>query len=76
VARPDRRETLFVEPGSPWENGYCESFDSEFRDELLASEQFSTLHVAKVLIEVAAPLQYDQAAFLSVIAHRQGDFAM
>ena len=38
-------------PGSPWENGYCESFNSKLRDELLASEQFSTLHEAQVLIE-------------------------
>jgi hypothetical protein len=32
---------------SPWENGYCESFNSKLRDELLAGEQFSTLHEAK-----------------------------
>ena len=44
-------KTLFIEPGSPWENGYCESFNSKLRDELLASEQFSTLHEAQVLIE-------------------------
>ena len=44
-------KTLFIEPGSPWENGYCESFNSRLRDELLAGEQFSTLHEAKVLIE-------------------------
>jgi transposase InsO family protein len=43
--------TLYIEPGSPWENGYCESFNSKLRDELLAGEQFSTLHEAKVLIE-------------------------
>jgi putative transposase len=44
-------KTLFIEPGSPWENGYCESFNSKLRDELLAGELFSTLHEAKVLIE-------------------------
>jgi putative transposase len=43
-------KTLFIEPGSPWENGYCESFDSKLRDELLAGELFSTLYEAKVLI--------------------------
>jgi transposase InsO family protein len=43
--------TAFIEPGSPWENGYCESFNSKLRDELLAGEKFSTLHEAKVLIE-------------------------
>lgn len=43
--------TLFIEPGSPWENGYCESFNGKLRDELLAREQFDTLLEAKVLIE-------------------------
>ena len=43
--------TLFIEPGSPWENGYCESFNGRLRDELLAREQFDTLLEAKVLIE-------------------------
>jgi putative transposase len=43
--------TLYIEPGSPWENGYCESFNSKLRDELLAGEQFSTLYEAQVLIE-------------------------
>jgi putative transposase len=42
---------LFIEPGSPWENGYCEGFNSKLRDELLAGELFSTLYEAKVLIE-------------------------
>ena len=36
-------KTLYIEPGSPWENGYCESFNSKLRDELLAGEVFSTL---------------------------------
>jgi transposase InsO family protein len=44
-------KTLFIEPGSPWENGYCESFNSKLRDEILAAEQFSTLYEAQVLIE-------------------------
>jgi putative transposase len=43
--------TLFIEPGSPWENGYVESFNGKLRDELLAREQFDTLLEAKVLIE-------------------------
>jgi transposase InsO family protein len=46
-------KTLYIEPGSPWENGYCESFNSKLRDELLEGEQFSTLHEAQVLIEVS-----------------------
>jgi putative transposase len=43
--------TLFIEPGSPWENGYNESFNGKFRDELLNGEIFYTLKEAKVLIE-------------------------
>jgi putative transposase len=44
-------KTLFIEPGSPWENGYVESFNGKLRDELLNGEIFDTLLEAKVLIE-------------------------
>jgi transposase InsO family protein len=44
-------KTLFIEPGSPWENGYVESFNGKLRDELLNGEMFYTLLEAKVLIE-------------------------
>ena len=44
-------KTLFIEPGSPWENGYNESFNGKLRDELLNLEVFNTLHEAQVLIE-------------------------
>jgi len=44
-------KTLFIEPGSPWENGYIESFNGKMRDELLDREIFTTLEEAKVLIE-------------------------
>ena len=44
-------KTLFIEPGSPWENGYIESFNGKLRDELLNREIFETLQEAKVLIE-------------------------
>ena len=44
-------KTLFIEPGSPWENGYIESFNGKFRNELLDREIFDTLYEAKVLIE-------------------------
>ena len=44
-------KTLYIEPGSPWENGYIESFNGKLRDELLARERFDTLKEAKVLIE-------------------------
>lgn len=44
-------ETLFIAPGSPWENGFNESFNGSLRDELLDREIFYTLTEAKVLIE-------------------------
>jgi transposase InsO family protein len=44
-------KTLFIEPGSPWENGYVESFNSKLRDELLNGEVFTTMTEARVLIE-------------------------
>ena len=43
--------TLFIEPGSPWENGYIESFNGKLRDELLNGEIFYTLKEAQILIE-------------------------
>ncbi len=42
---------LYIEPGSPWENGYVESFNGKLRDELLNRELFDTLKEAQVLIE-------------------------
>ena len=44
-------KTLFIEPGSPWENGYNESSNGKLKDELLNSEIFYTLREAEVLIE-------------------------
>jgi putative transposase len=44
-------KTLFITPGSPWENGYVESFNGKLRDELLEREIFDTVLEAKVLIE-------------------------
>ncbi len=43
--------TAYIMPGSPWENGYCESFNSKLRDELLNGEIFYTLKEAKIVIE-------------------------
>ena len=45
-----RVKTLFIEPGSPWENGYIESFNGKLRDELLDREVFETLKEAKEII--------------------------
>jgi transposase InsO family protein len=42
---------LYIEPGSPWENGYCESFNGKMRDQLLNGELFYTLKEAQIIIE-------------------------
>ena len=44
-------KTLFIEPGSPWENGYVKSFDGKMRDELLNRKIFYPLDEAKILLE-------------------------
>ena len=44
-------KTAFIEPGSPWENGYVESFNARFRDELLNRELFYSLKEAQIIIE-------------------------
>lgn len=44
-------KSLYIEPGSPWENGYCESFNGKLRDELLNGEIFYSLKEAQVVIE-------------------------
>jgi hypothetical protein len=51
VAGPTRADTLFTEPGSPWENGYNESFNEKLRGELLNGEIFYTLKESKIFIE-------------------------
>ena len=43
--------TAYIEPGAPWENGYCESFNARFRDELLYGEIFYSLREAQIPIE-------------------------
>jgi putative transposase len=43
--------TLYIEPGSPWENAYSESFNGRFRDELLNRELFTSLREAKLIVE-------------------------
>ena len=44
-------KTLYIEPGSPWENGYCESFNGKLRDEFLNGEIFYSLKEAQILTE-------------------------
>ncbi len=42
-------QTAYIEPGSPWENGFCESFNARMRDEFINGEIFDTMHEAEVL---------------------------
>ena len=44
-------KSLYIEPGSPWENGYCESFNGKLRDECLNGEIFYSLKEAQMVIE-------------------------
>jgi transposase InsO family protein len=64
-----RVKTLFIEPGSPWENGYIESFNGKLRDELLNREVFYTLTEAKVLIEQWR-MEYNQIRPHSSLGYR------
>ena len=59
AADPGEVVSQLFEPGSPWENGYCGSFNSKLCDALLNLEVFYSLHEAEVLIEeLAAALQH------------------
>ena len=62
-------KTLFIEPGSPWENGYTESFNGKLRDELLNREIFTTLTEAKILIEEWRR-EYNQIRLRSALHYR------
>lgn len=44
-------KTAYIAPGSPWENGYIESFNARLRDELFAGEIFYTLKKARIIVE-------------------------
>ena len=61
--------TLFIEPGSPWENGYNESFNGKLRDELLNREIFTSLREAKILVE-RWRREYNQARPHSSLGYR------
>ena len=47
----EETQAMYIEPGSPWEDGYIESFNGKMRDELLNLEVFDTIEEAKVLVE-------------------------
>ena len=51
-------QTLFIEPGSPWENGYNESFNGKLRDQLLNGEVFYSFKEATIIIE-GWPIHYN-----------------
>ncbi len=63
-------KTMFIEPGSPWENGYIESFNGKLRDELLNREVFTTLEEARVLIEQWRR-EYNQVRPHSALRYKQ-----
>jgi len=58
-------ETAYIEPGSPWENGYVESFNGKLHAELLKGEIFYTLAEAKIVIDraMAETLQHQATTF-------------
>lgn len=62
-------KTLFIEPGSPWQNAYSESFNSRFRDEFLNRESFATLMEAKVLGDEYRS-DYNQARLHSALGYQ------
>jgi len=73
---------LYIEPGSPWENGYCESFNGKLRDECLNGEIFYSLKEAQVVIEQwrvhyntqrpHSSLGYRPPAPVAILAKQQG----
>ena len=64
-----RARTAYIEPGSPWENGYIESFNARLRDELLNGEIFYTLKEARVLVE-SWPHHYNAIRAHGILGYR------
>jgi transposase InsO family protein len=63
-------KAIYITPGSPWENGYCESFNGKLRDEFLNGEIFYTLREAQVLIEQWRRVQYNTIRPHSSLGYR------
>jgi putative transposase len=61
--------TLYIEPGSPWEDGYCESFNGKLRDECLNGEIFYSLKEAQIVIENWR-VEYNTKRPHSALGHR------
>ena len=69
-------KTAYIEPGSPWENGYCESFNARFRDELLNGKSSTTSekHILSLSTRLCLPqFRPDYAAPSNIHHHRQTD---
>ena len=66
-------KTAYIEPVSPWENGYFESFDAHFRDELLNGEIFYSLREAQILLKGgdSTTIPFDLTAHLGTVRPRQ-----
>jgi putative transposase len=62
-------KTLYITPGSPWENGYCESFNGKLRNELLDGEIVYTLREVQVLIEQSR-MHYNRIRPHSALGYR------
>ena len=62
-------KTMFIEPASPYENGYIQSFNGKIRDELLNREAFYALQEAKVIIE-QPPSEYNRIQLHSALRYR------
>ena len=62
-------KTLYIEPGSPWENGFCESFNSKLRDEFLNGEIFFSMKEIRVLTE-RWRVNYDPVRPHSLLGYR------
>ncbi len=63
-------ETVYIEPGHPWENGYCESFNGKFRDECLSEEVFYNQRYAQVVIEKWRQASYNTERPHSSLGYR------
>jgi putative transposase len=61
--------TLYIEPGNPWENGYCESFNGKLRDECLNGKIFYSLKEAQIVIEKWR-IEYSTKRPHSALGHR------
>jgi transposase InsO family protein len=63
---------VFIEPGSPWQNAYVESFNGKIRDELLANEEFTTLSEARIMTEDSRQ-HYNQQRPHSILNYQTPD---